>query len=133
MDLLGFDISVYFINLAIAIPVFLSLRWLFRKTIPEDTHLRAILTWFSTIIVTPIIYLGLVVLFVLYSSYYPAREFNKESWLTETTKRYEMTEDLISVPVRSSDLTQSTLKPKSFIFVSWRFADVLVGFTFASL
>src|SRR5260221_447049 len=95
MDLLGFDISVYFINLAIAIPVFFILRWLFRKAISEDTLLRAILTWFSTIIVTPLIYVGLVVLFLLYIRYYPTREFNKESWLTETTKRYEMTEDLI--------------------------------------
>jgi amino acid transporter len=92
---MGLDYSVFIINLIIAIPTFFILRWTLKKFIKEDDSLRKLITWGGTIILTPIIYVGLIVAFVFYISYYPTEDFNETTWRTEKEKRYEMTKDII--------------------------------------
>jgi amino acid transporter len=95
MTLMGLDISVYLIGLAIAIPTFFALRWILKKVTKADTLTRNRLTWAGTIILTPIIYVGLVIISMFYMSYYPTRDFNEATWHADKEKRYEMTADLI--------------------------------------
>ena len=92
---MGLDFSVYLINLGISIPTFFLLRWILKKFIKTDDSLRRLITWTGTIILTPLIYVGLIVVFVFYVSYYPTKEFNETGWQTEKEKRYEMTKDII--------------------------------------
>ena len=92
---MGLDFSVYLINLGISIPTFFLLRWTLKKFIKTDDSLRRLITWTGTIILTPLIYVGLIVVFVFYVSYYPTKEFNETGWRTEKEKRYEMTKDII--------------------------------------
>jgi len=58
MIILGLSLEAYVINLIIGIPVFFILRWTFRKWIKKE-KIRKIVNWISTIIATPIIYIGL--------------------------------------------------------------------------
>jgi hypothetical protein len=92
---MGLDFSVYLINLGISMPTFFLLRWTLKKFIKTDDSLRRLITWTGTIILTPLIYVGLIVAFVFYVSYYPTKEFNETGWRTEKEKRYEMTKDII--------------------------------------
>jgi energy-converting hydrogenase Eha subunit A len=95
MTLFGLDIWVYIMNLVIALPTFFMLRLILKKIIITDRLLRNALTWTGTIILTPLIYVGLIAVFIAYVSYYPTRNFNEETWRSDNGKRYEMTEDLI--------------------------------------
>jgi hypothetical protein len=95
MTLFGLDFSVYVINLVIFIPTFFILRWVLKRIIKSDSLLRKGLTWAGTIILTPIIYVGLIIIFLFYSTYYPTRDFNERLWRTDKENRYKMTSDLI--------------------------------------
>jgi len=91
----GLSIDVYFILLIIAIPTFLFWRWLLKKYITVD-RTRKIATWSATIIGTPIIYVGLIMLFMLGMSYTPSRDFDKSQWLTDREGRFQMAGDIVS-------------------------------------
>ncbi len=88
------SIEVYVINLLIGAAVFFCFRWLFKKFI-ADKKRRKWTVWIATIIVTPIIYIGLV--FAMIASWYhiPKRDFDKESWFLEKDLRFEMKENIV--------------------------------------
>lgn len=88
-ELFGVSIEVYFIILILAIPTFFVWRWIFRKYI-EDKKKQNIATWTATLIATPIIYVGLVMLWIFSISYYPSNDFDKQKWLGDKEKRYEL-------------------------------------------
>jgi hypothetical protein len=62
---LGFDIEVYFIWLILGIPIFFSLRWLFKMRMVNKTK-RVILTWLITIIAAPLLYATFCICGLLY-------------------------------------------------------------------
>ena len=95
MTLFGFSIEVYFINLALAIPTFLLLRWLTNKLVNSNNQLRQILPWIGTIVLTPIIYVSIVFIWIFSISYYPDRTFDKATWKQKPYERYELTQDVI--------------------------------------
>jgi hypothetical protein len=91
----GLSIEVYFILLIIAIPTFLFWRWLLKKYIKVD-RTRKIATWFATLIGTPIVYVGLIMLFIFGMTYTPSKDFDKSQWLTGKEGRFQMASDIIS-------------------------------------
>jgi len=91
----GLDFSVYVINLIIGVILFALLRWAFKKIIRHNNSLRVFLTWFSTIILTPLVYVSLITSFILFISYYPKKKFDESVWRLNKENRYEMTDDLI--------------------------------------
>jgi amino acid transporter len=93
-ELFGVSIEVYFIIFILAFPTFFIWRWIFRKYI-EEKKKQNIATWTATIIVTPIIYVGLVMLWICSISYYPSNNFDKQKWFSDKEKRYELSEDII--------------------------------------
>ncbi len=89
------DAEVYMIILGIGIVTFFFLRWIFKRLIKTDNVLRVALTWIGTVILTPIIYLGLIAIFIIMISYERSRSFNKERWFADKFNRYEMRDDLV--------------------------------------
>ena len=87
-------LAVYIVNLAIGTITFFILRWTFKKFVKAD-KLRIGLTWLGTIILTPIIYLGLIFIFINIIFYEPKRDFDKERWFADKAKRYEMRDDIV--------------------------------------
>jgi hypothetical protein len=91
---MGVSIEVYFILLILGVPNFFLWRWLLKKKIKvEET--RKMATWTATILTTPLIYIGLVTLWLYSMNYYPTNDFDREKWFANEEKRYELSEDLI--------------------------------------
>ncbi len=91
----GVSIEVYFILIVLIIPTFFMWRRLLKKYIKVDkTRKIAILA--ATIIVTPLIYVGLILLWIFSISYYPNRDFDKKKWVSDKDKRYELSKDIVA-------------------------------------
>ena len=105
----GLSLEVYIINLIIGIPVLFILRWIFRKWIKNE-KLRKLATWIGTLISTPIIYIGIIILWISISSYYPTNDFDKTKWDTDKEKRYEMSDDIIKSKMLIGKTKQEVLQ-----------------------
>lgn len=91
----GVSIEVYFILIFLVIPTYFIWRRLLKKYIKVD-RTRKVATWAATIIATPLIYVGLILLCIFSISYYPNRDFNKQKWFDNQDKRYELSKDIIT-------------------------------------
>jgi hypothetical protein len=78
----------------LVLPTFFFWRWLLKKFIKADGK-RKIITWVATIVLTPLIYYGFIMLVAFYLSYYPNLHFNKTGWESKPNKRYELSKNLI--------------------------------------
>jgi hypothetical protein len=94
-QLFGISIEVYFFLIIISLPIFFFWKWLFKKLIPAF-RTRIILTWITTIIITPIIYVGIVFLVFSIIESYPKNDFDRKQWLSDKDERYELTDDIIN-------------------------------------
>ena len=74
----GLSFEVYIINLIIAVPLFFIIRWIFKRLVKNE-NLGKLATWISTIILTPIIYSILIVLWITIASYYPKMVFGQRN------------------------------------------------------
>jgi hypothetical protein len=92
--LLGVSIEVYFALLVLGAPTFFIWRWFLKKFIKIDKT-RKIATWTATLIATPLIYIGIIMLLLFGMSYHPTNEFDKEKWFSNKETRYELSEDII--------------------------------------
>lgn len=92
--LFGVSIEVYFILLILGIPIFFFWSWLLKKFIKVDKA-RKIATWSATILVTPLIYVEIIMLWLFIISYHPNHNFDKEKWVANKEKRYELSDDII--------------------------------------
>ncbi len=92
--ILGVSIEVYFILFVLSFPTFFLWRWLLKKFIKVD-RIRKIASWVATLIATPLIYIGIIVLLFFIMSYYPTHDFDKEKWFTDEEERYEMSDNII--------------------------------------
>lgn len=89
------SIEVYFILLILGVPIFFIWRWLLKRLIRTD-RTRSIATWAGTIVVTPLIYVGLIIFWFFSMSYHPNHDFNNEKWFADKEKRYELSENIIN-------------------------------------
>ncbi len=90
----GLSIEVYFILLIIAIPIFFFCKWVFKKYIKVD-RTRKIATWTVTLILTPILYVSLVLLFVFGIPFESKKNFDKLEWINDREGRFQMANDII--------------------------------------
>jgi hypothetical protein len=90
----GLSIEVYFILLLISIPTYFFWRWAFKKRIADKSK-RNISALVSTIILTPIIYLGFIGIFIYLISREPSSDFHKSKWLTDREGRFAMGDDIV--------------------------------------
>ena len=92
--LFGVSIEVYFILLVLGVPTFFIWRWFLKKFIKVDKT-RKVATCTVTLITTPLIYIGIIMLWFSSMSYHQTNDFDKEKWSTEKETRYELSEDII--------------------------------------
>lgn len=90
----GVSIEVYFILLVLGVLNFFIWRWLLKKNIKVERN-RKFAIWTATILTTPLIYYGLIILWFFSMSYHPNYDFDKEKWLANKEKRYEFSQDII--------------------------------------
>src|SRR4030095_168385 len=93
-SILGMSVEVYFFLLILGVPTFFVWRWFLKKFIINN-RTRKIATWTATIIATPLIYSGIIMLWLFSMSYYPTHDFDKEKWSANKEKRYELSGDNI--------------------------------------
>ncbi len=86
---------MYFYLIILTIPTFLFLNWVFKKYIKNQKH-RKLSTIIGTIILTPILFYGIIYIFLSYIFYEPQYKFDKEKWFSERNKRFEMRNDIIN-------------------------------------
>lgn len=53
-------------------------------------------TWVSTLIVAPLVYIGAVFIWIFCISYYPKHTFSRERWVNNQEQRYELSHDMIN-------------------------------------
>ena len=78
----------------IAIPTFFILRRLLKKIIKTDLF-RNITTLILTLLLTPLLFFGVVYTFLFILFHEPSRKFDKTSWQSESGKRFQMADDII--------------------------------------
>jgi len=93
-ELFGVSIEVYFILFIISIPTFYFWEWLFKKYLKIDKT-RRISTWIATLIATPLIYVGFILLLLFSMTYTPSKDFDKLQWLADKEGRFQMADDII--------------------------------------
>ena len=87
--------EVPIIILIIAIPTYFISKWLLKKLKLGNESNRKYIAIVPTIILTPLIYLGIIIIWIFSISYYPQQDFNKEKWDSNIEERYTMSEDII--------------------------------------
>jgi predicted histidine transporter YuiF (NhaC family) len=87
-------IEVYFILILLGIPVYLLFKKIFTKQIEKKSKLNLAI-WASTLIFTPIIYVGIVLFIIYIYTREPARSFNQAKWAQNKEARFEMGDDIV--------------------------------------
>jgi hypothetical protein len=87
--------EVPIIVLILAIPTYFICKWIMTKLKIGEEKNRKLLALIPTVILSPIIYVGLVVIWFFSISYYPSNDFDKNEWESNVEERYEMSEDII--------------------------------------
>ena len=80
----------------LAIPVYFLSIWIVNKFKIEKEENRKILAIMATIIFSPIIYFGIIIIWIFSITYYPKIDFNKQKWESNKDERYKMSEYIIS-------------------------------------
>lgn len=93
-EFFGFSIVVYLLILIIAILVFFIWSRILKNNI-NDKKKRNIAAFAITLITTPLICFIIVILVLFYTTYYPSNYFDRQKWLNDKEKRYELSEDII--------------------------------------
>lgn len=86
--------EVPIIILIIAIPTFFVLRRILKRSI-KDSKTRNWTSIIGTIIIAPILYIGLAVAFFSYLFYVPQYDFDREKWFADKHSRFEMRDDIV--------------------------------------
>jgi len=90
----GVSPAVYLILIIIAVPTFFIWRWLLKKFIEAD-NTRKIVTWVATIVTTPVIYVGVILLLLVTIGNHPTYNFDKGKWLSDKEHRYKLSGHII--------------------------------------
>lgn len=90
---MGFDAIL--IMLVISIVIFLIGFLILRKRQPTKNHYKNPILWITTIVSTPLIYIGLIFLWITIATHYPQRDFNQEKQIKDKETRYEYADDLV--------------------------------------
>ncbi|MAX81791.1 MAG: hypothetical protein CL843_16635 [Crocinitomicaceae bacterium] len=87
--------EVPFIILVLAIPTYFICLWVMKKLkVGTDRNMKW-LALIPTIIFSPVIYIGLIFIWILSISYYPEHDFDQVEWSSNIEERYTMSEDII--------------------------------------
>jgi hypothetical protein len=89
-------IEVPIIILIIAIPTYFLSKWILTILKIGKSENRKSLAITLTSILSPLLYVGIIITWISLISYYPKTAFNKHKWDENEEKRYEMSKDIIN-------------------------------------
>ena len=87
--------EVPIIILILSIPVYFLTRWILKKLKLGDKNNRKYLAIIPTIVLSPLLYFGIIFIWIFSISYYPKTDFNQKKWKENTEERYKMSNDII--------------------------------------
>ncbi len=83
------------IILILALPSYFVSKWVLKKLNLGTDKNRKLIALIPAIFLSPIIYIGLIYLWIFSVSYYPSNDFDKQEWETNMEERYKMSEDIM--------------------------------------
>ncbi|MDC6362395.1 MULTISPECIES: hypothetical protein [Flavobacteriaceae] len=87
--------DVPIIVLILAIPTYFMCKWTLRKLKIGNDENRKFIAILPTLILSPIVYIGLIAIWIISISYYPNKDFERSKWKLNVEERYEMSSDII--------------------------------------
>jgi len=87
--------EVPIIILILAIPTYFICKWIMKRLKVGTEKSRKFTALIPTVILSPVIYVGLVMIWIFSISYYPTNDFDKSEWNSNIEERYKMSEDII--------------------------------------
>ncbi len=87
--------EVPIIVLILAIPTYFICKWLMTRLKVGNKRNRKFLAIIPTVILSPLIYVGLVMIWIFSISYYPTSDFDKNEWNSNIEERFKMSENII--------------------------------------
>ena len=89
------SLEVPIIILILAIPTYFICKWIMKRLKVGTEKNRKFTALIPTVILSPVIYIGLVMIWIFSVSYYPTNDFDKSEWNSNIEERYKMSEDII--------------------------------------
>lgn len=89
------SIEVPIIVLILAFPIYFLSKRILKKWNFGNEKNRKYLAIIPSIVLSPIVYIGLIYLWIFSISYYPTNDFDKQTWESIPEERYKMSEDII--------------------------------------
>jgi hypothetical protein len=83
------------IIIILAIPVYFVTKWILKRFKLGNEKNRKYLAIFPTVILSPLLYVGIVMIWIFSVSYYPKTDFDKQKWNENKEERYKMSNDII--------------------------------------
>lgn len=87
--------EVPIIILILAVPTYFICIWGMKKLKAGTDKNRKWFALIPTFILSPLIYVGLIMIWIFSISYHPTNEFNQTEWNSNVEERYKMSEDII--------------------------------------
>lgn len=87
--------EVIIIILILAIPVYFFNKWILKRLKLGNEKYRKYLAIIPTVILSPLLYFGIIMIWIFSISYYPKTDFDKNEWNENIEERYKMSNDII--------------------------------------
>lgn len=110
--------EVPIIVLILAIPTYFICKWLMTRLKVGNKRNRKFLAIIPTLILSPIIYVGLVMIWIFSISYYPASNFDKNEWDSNVEERFKMSEDIIESEILIGKTREEVIQMLGNDFIS---------------
>jgi hypothetical protein len=87
--------DVPIIILILAFPIYFLTNWFLMRFKLGNENNRKYLAIIPTVILSPLLYIGIIMIWIFSVSYYPKIDFNKQEWNENKEERYKMSNDII--------------------------------------
>jgi len=88
--------EVPIIILILAIPVYFLTKWILNKLKIGNEKNRKYLAIIPTVVLSPLLYVEIIMIWFFSVSYYPKTDFDKQEWNNKKEERYKMSKDIIN-------------------------------------
>ena len=124
------SIEVPIIVLILAIPIYFLSKWILKKWNFGNEKNRKYLAIIPSVVLSPIVYIGLIYLWIFSISYYPTNDFDKQTWKSNPEERYKMSEDIIESEILIGKTKQEIVELLGNDFYSYSENHIAYGVGF---
>ena len=124
------SIEVPIIVLILAIPIYFLSKWILKKWNFGNEKNRKYLAIIPSVVLSPIVYIGLIYLWIFSISYYPTNDFDKQTWESNPEERYKMSEDIIESEILIGKTKQEIVELLGNDFYSYSENHIAYGLGF---